>query len=133
MNGANPVAAVFAREITPGLTSLVKKLDDAAIANKSCKMGSYVVIMSDDDKLEDELKKLAEKEGLKKVVLTIDNPNGPPRWKIAKDADVTVLLYVKNTVKESIAFEKGKLDEKGVEKVIAALDSIKPDTKKDDK
>lgn len=97
-------------------------------------MGSFVVVMTDDDKAEETLKKMADKEGLKKVVLTIDNPNGPPKWKIEKDADVTVILYVKNTVKETLAFEKGKLDDKAIEKVIAKLDSIKPEKeKKDDK
>lgn len=111
---------------------MVKKLDAAAIENKGCKMGSFVVVMTDDDKSEDALKKMAEKEGIKKVVLTIDNPNGPPKWKIEKDADVTVLLYVKGTVKESLAFGKGKLDDKAIETVIAKLDSIKPE-KKDDK
>lgn len=96
-------------------------------------MGSFVVLMTDDDKMEESLKKLAEKEGLKKLVLTIDNPNGPPKWKISKDADVTVVLYVKNTVKETFAFEKGKLDDKSIDKVIAGLDGIKPETKKDEK
>ncbi len=126
------MAVVFAREITPGLTSLVKKLDDAVAKNSDCKMGSYVVVMTDDDKMEDALKTMADKEKIKKVVLTIDNPNGPPKWKIAKDADVTVLLYVKNTVKESIAIEKGKLDDKAIDGVLAKLDSIKPE-KKDEK
>lgn len=111
---------------------MVKKLDAAAVANKDCKMGSFVVLMTDDDKMEESLKKLAEKEGIKKLVLAIDNPNGPPKWKIAKDADVTVILYAKQTVKESLAFEKGKLDDKAIDGVIAKLDSIKPE-KKDEK
>lgn len=127
------MAVVFAREITPGLTSLVKKLDEAVAKNSDCKMGSYVVVMTDDDKAEDALKKMAEKEKIKKVVLTVDNPNGPPKWKLAKEADVTVTLYVKNTVKESIAFEKGKLDDKAIDGVIAKLDGIKPEKKKDEK
>ena len=127
---------IFAREITPGLTSLVKKIDAAAVENKSARMGSFVVLMTDDDKMEETLKKMAEKEGLKKVVLTIDNPNGPPKWKIEKNADVTVVLYAKQTVKETMAFEKGKLDDKAIEKVIAGLDTIatkKDDEKKDEK
>ena len=127
---------IFAREITPGLTSLVKKIDAAAVENKSARMGSFVVLMTDDDKMEETLKKMAEKEGLKKVVLTIDNPNGPPKWKIEKNADVTVVLYAKQTVKETMAFEKGKLDDKAIEKVIAGLDTIAPkkdDEKKDEK
>ena len=64
--------------MSPTLTGLVKKLDEAATKNKSDKMGSWVVVLTDDkDKMEAELKKLADKEGLKKVVLTIESPAGP--------------------------------------------------------
>jgi archaellum component FlaG (FlaF/FlaG flagellin family) len=89
--------------------------------------------MTDDDKTEDGLKKMAEKEGIKKVVLAIDNPNGPPKWKVEKEADVTVYLYVKGTVKQSFAFEKSKLDDKAIESVIAGLSSIKPESKEEKK
>lgn len=128
MNGGNPVAVVFARELTPGLTSLVKKIDAACGANKDCKMGSFIVMLSDDkDKMETDLKKLAEKEGLKKVVLTIDSAAGPSAYKIDKDAAVTVLLYTKQTVKKNFAFKKGELDDKKVEEVVKELPAILPE------
>jgi L-lactate utilization protein LutC len=100
------------------LTSLVKKLDQAA--QDSGKAGAFVVLLTDDDKMEDKLKELAEKEGLKKVVLTIDGPQGPPKMKIAKDADVTVLLYEKKRVEKNFAYEKGKFSEQEAEKVADA-------------
>lgn len=115
------------------MTSLVKKLDAAAVANKDIRMGGFVVLLTDDDKMEDALKKLAEKEGIKKVMLGIDSPAGPPKWKVEKDADVTVVLYAKNTVKESFAFAKGKLDDKAIDAVVAGIDSLKPEKKKDEK
>jgi L-lactate utilization protein LutC len=117
---------VFAREITPGLTSLVKKLDDATKTNSDAKMGSFVVIMTDDDKAEDALKKVAEKEKIKNVVLCVDSPKGPEKWKLSKDANVTVLLYVKNTVKENFAFSKD-VDDKEADKIVAKLSSILPE------
>lgn len=92
-------------------------------------MGTFVVIMSDDDKLEEQLKAMAEKEKLKKVVLCIDNPNGPPKYKIAKDADVTVLLYKKQTVEKNFAFEKGKMTEKDVEEIVKSVTTILPESK----
>jgi L-lactate utilization protein LutC len=123
---------VFAREITPGLTSLVKKLDDATKTNADAKMGSFVVIMTDDDKAEDALKKMAEKEKIKNVVLTIDSPKGPEKWKLSKDANVTVLLYVKNTVKENFAFAKD-VDDKEADKIVEKLSAILPEKEKSDK
>ncbi len=112
------------------MTGLVKKLDEAATQNKDARMGSFVVVLTaDKDKMESELKKLAEKEGLKKIVLTIDSAAGPSSYEIAKDADVTVLLYVKNTVKKNYAFKKGDLDDKKVEVILKDLSAILPEKK----
>ena len=107
------------------MTGLVKKIDDATQKNSESKMGSFVVLLTaDTDKMETELKKLAEKEGLKKVALTIDSPAGPSSYKIAKDADVTVLLYVNKTVKKNFAFKKGELTDAKAEEVLRELPSI---------
>jgi uncharacterized lipoprotein YmbA len=108
------------------LTSLVKKLDET-LNKSSSKCGSFVVMLTDaPEEMETSLKSLAEKEGLKKVVLTIDNPQGPPNYKIAKEADVTVVLYKGRKVTKTFAFEKGKLTEKEVAELTAAMaDMIK--------
>ena len=109
------------------MTSLVKKLEAATAKHSDCKMGAFVVLLTDEDKKsEEQLKALAEKEHLKKVVLTIDNPQGPPRYKIAKDADVTVLLYSKKTVKKNFAYEKGKLTDAETDAIIGAVKDILP-------
>ena len=120
MLGNSPVAAVFAREITPGLTSLVKKLEQAAEAG-SPKTKAFVVLMTDDDKAEDKLKDLAKSQKIDKVLLMVDNRAGPENLKIAKDADVTVVLYTQKKVKKTLAFERGKLNEKTADEVAAAV------------
>ena len=112
---------IFARDITGPLTSLVKKID--AINVKNSGMGSFVVFMTDEEKLGDNAKELAKKEGLKKTVLTIDNPTGPQAYKVAKDADVTVVLYNNRNVKANFAFRKGELNDAAVEKVVSAVTS----------
>src|SRR5262249_47039796 len=107
---------IFAREVSGPLTSLVKKIDEATGKNSSCHMGSFVVFCSDDEGLEKKLKSLADKEKLSKTVLSIDNPTGPQKYKIAKDAEVTVVLYNKHKVEANHTFKKGELDEKAIEK-----------------
>jgi hypothetical protein len=114
---------IFAREITGPLTSLVKKIDAATAENSSKRMGSFIVFLSDDEKLADQLKTLADKEGIKKCVLTIDNPAGPPGYNVTKEADVTVVLYNMNNVKANFAFRKGELNDAAVEKVVTAVTS----------
>ncbi len=108
------------------MTSLVKKLEQATAKHSDCRMGAFVVLLSDDDKMEAKLKELAEKANLKKLVLAVDGPQGPPRLKIAKDADVTVLLYEKKKVKKNFAFEKGKLTDKDADAIVAAVKEILP-------
>lgn len=117
---------VFAREVSPGLTSLVKKIDAATVANKKAKLCSFVVFLSDDENLQDNLKSLADKEGIKACVLAIDNPAGPKAYKVAKEADVTVVLYNKRKVEANHAFKKGELDEKAVDRVVADIKKILP-------
>jgi hypothetical protein len=124
---------IFAREVSDSLTGLVKKIDTATAEHKGCRMGSFVVFCTDDDKLEKQLKELAKKEELKKTVLTIDNPQGPHGYNVAKDADVTVVLYVNREVKSNYAFKKGELHEKDIDTIVADVSKILPKKDKDDK
>ena len=118
VNGDKPVAMVFARTPTKEVETLIKKLDATCAKNKDAKMGSFVVFCSSEEGLEGKLKTMAKDADLKKVVLAIDNPAGPDKYKVAKDADVTVVLYVNRTAKANYAFEKGKLTEKDIETII---------------
>jgi hypothetical protein len=121
---------IFAREINDGLTSLVKKIDEATDKHSDCRMGSFVVFCSDDEGLREKLETLAKKEKLKRIVLTIDNPAGPDRYNIAKDADVTVVLYTKGKVKVNHAFKKDQLTEKDIDRIVSEVSKILPEDKK---
>ena len=126
-NGENPVAVVFARTADdPNVTRLIKALDKATEQNTKCEMGSFVVYLSGDEKLEGKLKQMAQKEGLKQIVLSIESPTGPEKYNINKDADVTVLLYAERTVKANYAFEKGKLDAKAIDQIVKDVSKITP-------
>ena len=115
---------IFAREITPGLTSLVKKLDEATAKNSSARMGSFIVFCSDEEGLEKKLEELAKKEKIEKLVLCIDNPAGPKGYEVSKDAEITVVLYNSRTVKANHAFKKGEMKEKDIEAIVADVAKI---------
>lgn len=125
-NGNHPVAMIFAREVTPALGNLIKKIDEVTVQNKDTGMGAFVVFCSNEEGLEGKLVKMAEKANLNKVVLSIDNPAGPKDYNVAKDADVTVVLYTKRTVKANHAFAKGELNDKAIEKIVADVSKIVP-------
>jgi hypothetical protein len=123
-HGTSPVAMIFARKVSPGLTTLIKKIDAATVQNKKDRMGSFVVFLSDNEGLADQLKSLAQKENLQKTVLSIDNPAGPKGYNVAKDADVTVVLYEDHTVRFNFAFRDGQLNGQAVNRILADLPKI---------
>ena len=119
---------IFTREIDDHLTSLVKKLDaEVAKANKEKKnsTAAFIVFLTDDeDAGAKKLKELAEKENIKNVSLTVDSVTGPPAYKVAKDAAVTVVFYKAHSVKANHAFKKGEFDSKAVASAVADLSKI---------
>lgn len=115
---------IFAREVSDNLTSLVKKIDEATIKNKSKHMGSFVVFLSDSETLEKELKELAAKHKIKECALTIDSPPGPKGYNVAKDADITVVLYLERKVEANHAFKKGEMKAADIDKIIADIAKI---------
>ncbi len=110
--------------MSDNLTSLVKKIDEATVKNKDKKMESFVVFLNDDEKLKTQLKELAEKENLTKTVLAIDAPAGPAPYSIAKDADITVVMYVKRNVKANHAFKKGEIKPANIDQIVADVSKI---------
>ena len=129
VNGENPVAMIFARENSPELVKLVKKIDEATVKNKDKAMGSFVVFLSDKEGLDRELATVAEKEKIQKTVLSIDNPAGPKGYNVAKDADITVVLYTDRMVKANRAFKKGELKDADIEKIVSEVPMILGESK----
>ena len=124
-NQDHPVAVVFARTADCPMTQkLIKAIDKATVENKKAEMGSYVVFCSDEEKLEAKLKDFAKTASIKETVLSIDSPSGPGKYKIAKDADLTVVLYTKRKVVENFAFEKGKITDKDIDTIVADVSKI---------
>ena len=112
---------VFTRSLTDDLASLVKQIDAQVAENKSKKMRGFVVLLTDDpDAAEGEVKAFAAKHGIKNVPLTIyDGVAGPSNYRIAKDAEVTVNMWVGLKSKANHAFAKGQLNQDEIAKVVA--------------
>jgi len=112
------------------LTGLVKKIDAATAQHKTAHMGSFVVFCGDEKKLEPQVKDLASHHQIKQTILTVFNDAaGPTEYHLAKDADVTVLLYTKRTVKASYGFRPNELSAADVDKIVQDLAKILPDAK----
>jgi hypothetical protein len=114
---------IFAREASPAVVKLAEKLEAAAA--KTSELNACVIFCADETAaLTKQLKETVATAKLNKVILAVDNPAGPEDYKIAKDADVTVLLYTGRKVESNFALKKGELNEKTTEAIVADLSKI---------
>jgi hypothetical protein len=117
------VVCVFARKTSEPLTSLVKQIDKKIGENE--KLKSFVVLITKEgDKAKEELTKLAADAAIKHIPLTMyQEITGPPNYDLAKDAEITVLMWKKSAVKVNHAY-KSDLTEKDVDTIVADLSKI---------
>jgi hypothetical protein len=117
------VVCVFARKTSEPLTSLVKQIDKKIDENG--KLCSFVVLIPQKGgNPAAALEKLAKDAGIKHVPLTIgESPNGPPDYEVARDADVTVLMWKQQSVRVNHAF-KGELTDKDIGAIVADIPKV---------
>lgn len=125
-NGANPVAMIFARELSEPVVKLMAKIDAATGKYREQDMGSFVVFLSEDESLKGKLEETARKHKLAHLVLAIDAPAGPDGFKVSEKAAVTVVLYENHQVKANHAFTQGQLSDKGIDAILADVPKILP-------
>ena len=117
------MVCVFARKTSEPLASLVKQIDGKIGENGELKSFVVIVPKSGESPAED-LKKLAEKAGIKHVPLTVgESPDGPPDYEIAKDADVTVLMWSSHRVRVNHGF-KGELTEDNIKDILSDVPKV---------
>jgi hypothetical protein len=117
------VVCVFARKTSEPLASLVKQIDSKIGENSRLK--SFVVITpKKGDNPADDLKRLATTAGIKHVPLTIgESPDGPPNYEVARDADVTVMMWSGHKVKAARGF-KGELTEDNIKDILSDVPKV---------
>ena len=117
------MVCVFARKTSEPLASLVKQIDSKIGENP--KLKSFVVITpKKGDNPADDLKRLATTAGIKHVPLTIgESPDGPPNYEVARDADVTVVMWSGHKVKAARGF-KGELTGDNIKDILSDVPKV---------
>src|SRR5208283_3102835 len=113
-----PAVVVFARTPTDALGKLVHDLDRAVADNKAADLRSWVTFLSNDQPaLDPQLVEWSKKHALRSVPVGVfEDLTGPPSYRLSRDADVTVILFVQRKVIANFAFRAGELnDEKAAE------------------
>ena len=117
------MVCVFARKTSEPLASLVKQIDRKV--NENDRLKSFVVLIPKaGENPAENLRKLAAEAGIQHVPLTIgESPDGPPDYEIAKNADVTVLMWNEQKVKVNHAF-KGELTEADIRSILTDVPKL---------
>jgi hypothetical protein len=127
--GGRPVVSIFTRDVKDEvLLELLKGLDKTVAQNADLQLRALLVLLTDEpEAAEEKLRKLAEKTKIKNVPLTVfADLAGPPAYRISKDAQLTVMMWVGGKVKVNRAFgkEKQKLEKKHIKGLLKETDKL---------
>lgn len=122
--GNKPAAVVFARTLSDPLGKLLGQLDSAGATGKDSGYKVWMTQLAEKADL-DVLAKWAQAQGLRNVpVGAYEDADGPPSYKLHKDADVTVLLFNRQKVVANFAFRAGELTEKKMDEIVKAIPQL---------
>jgi hypothetical protein len=121
-----PAVVIFARSLTEPLGKLVRGLDKALTEYKAADLRGWVTFLSDDQPAFDpKVVRWAQQNAVRSVPLGVyTDADGPLTYRLTRDADVTVMLFVKQKVVANFAFRAGELNDERVEEVLKALPRI---------
>lgn len=121
-----PAVVVFTRSLSEPVGQLLATLDSEV--PKREKQGFKVWMTQLTDKADlDGLAKWSQKQALKNVpVGAFEDSDGPPAYKLAADAEVTVLVFVKEKVVVNRAYRAGELNEVAIKDIKQSLRKLNP-------
>jgi hypothetical protein len=124
--GDRPAVVVFARSLGDGLGKLCQELDRAVAEHKKGELKAWVTFLNDNQlSFDPKVVRWGKKYALRTIPLGVfEDVAGPPSYRLAQDADITILLFVKQEVTASFAFRPGELTKDNLRKVLKALPAI---------
>ena len=126
--GDKPAVIIFARHLSDPLGKLVQGLDRALLERKSVDLRAWVTFLHEDQAAFDaDVVRWGKQKAVRNVALGVfENVVGPPSYRLHRDADVTVLVYVKQKVVRSFAFRSGDWNEARISAILKAIEEIAP-------
>jgi hypothetical protein len=121
--GNKPVVMVFARSADETFAKFLKKLEGELEEHADEKLTAFVnMIGTDAESLKQAAADFAAKHDFKRIAFVVPEEveNGPEDFKIAPDADLTVVCYKGGTVKANHAVAKGGLNDDMIDAMVEA-------------
>ncbi|CAN5588504.1 hypothetical protein BH11PLA2_BH11PLA2_42850 [soil metagenome] len=120
-----PTAVVFVRSLSAPLGKLLVKLDEVATKQADQGFKAWMTQLTPTADL-DALAKWSKQEGLKTVAVgAFEDADGPPAYTLHKDADVTVLVFIKKSVTANFALKQDELNDAKIDDILKAVAALK--------
>jgi hypothetical protein len=121
-----PAVIIFARSLSDPLGKLARGLDKALTDHKDAQLRGWVTFLSDDQTaLDPKVVDWSKKQSLRSVPLSVfEDVVGPPSYLLGRDADVTVLLAVKQKVVRNFTFRAGELNDERIADILKAVPAL---------
>ncbi len=127
-----PAVIVFARSLSEPLGKLASQLDRALAEYKKNDLRGWITLLhKDQSQIDAEVLQWAKKHKLRTIPVGVfEDTDGPPSYRLSRDADVTILLSVKQKVVVNFAFRAGELSDVKIAEVVRAIPKITGAAKK---
>jgi hypothetical protein len=121
-----PVVLVFARQRSEELGKFLTELDRLVEKEKAAGLAGWVTFLADNQPaLEPEVVTWGRKHGVRHLPLGIfEDQDGPPRYRLSRQADVTILLVAQGKVKHNFVFKAGTFDGQKAKEILNAVPSL---------
>ena len=121
-----PAVIVFARTLSEPLGKLAAGLDKALATHKKDDLRAWVTILHEDhSKIDADVVAWAKKHAVRALPVGVfEDVEGPPSYRLHNDADITVLLFVKQKVVANHAFRAGELTDAKIKAILDELPKI---------
>jgi tetratricopeptide (TPR) repeat protein len=121
-----PAVIIFARKPHDTLAKLASGVNKAIVTHKDVELRSWLTFLHEDQaSIDDQIVQWSQRHALTNLPLAVfEDVGGPPSYRLNQDAEVTVLLMVKQRVVGNFAFRQGELNEVRVEEILKAVEKL---------
>ena len=125
-NADRPAVVVFARSQSDVLGKLVRQLDKAVQDHQAAKLNAWVTFLAKDQaSLDAKVVEWGRRHAVSTIPLGVfEDEVGPPSYRLSRDADVTVLLFVNQKIVANFAFRADELTDARAAEVMKTLPRI---------
>lgn len=121
-----PAVVIFARTLSDGVGKLAQGVDKSVAAHKSADLRAWITFLHDDQPgVDAQIVKWAKQHAVGSVPIGVfEDVDGPPSYRLAREAEVTVLLFVRQKVVYNFAFRAGELTDANIAAVLQAIPEL---------